>query len=409
MHSIKIHFVTAAAVLALATAAAKAEDFFTLSAVGTSNTVVNAQGANVIDLANNLVNEKDQFSSLAGQGITGTLTYGGVPDAIVFTENAGQTSATLTIPSTGFTKTFTGTSSSDLQNQIENFIKTDGANAYSQFLLKVDDLSPVASIDGNPQASTAIIADNAFERFGWQPTENQEVINSAHSGYTLSVYSQAGMTRADGFNGNYADVSVAGNWQLADNIAFSAGTILAYRTVSSSAVYTVGEVLGLPITILGTPHNQNNGLSWQVTPWGFAGLSASYDQAEGTLLVGGGGTSSLALRMDDFIFTLADQANYTGNTTVEVDNYSFDVPIDQWIVKNGGQVAWEPNNGSFIFDAGIAYSDFLHHAAIPNYWTASGGVGIKLGEHTILRADYLGDFADHYTSSGGEVSLLVAF
>ena len=36
---------------------------------------------------------------------------------------------TLTIPSTGFTKTFTGANPSDLQSQIHDFLKHDGQNA----------------------------------------------------------------------------------------------------------------------------------------------------------------------------------------------------------------------------------------------------------------------------------------
>src|SRR5580658_369960 len=94
-----------AAVFAIAPAAARAADFFTVDAVGGSGTTVTAGGANVINLADNLINEQQQFASLAGQGFNANLSYGGVPNAVVFTENPSQTQATLSIPITGFSKT----------------------------------------------------------------------------------------------------------------------------------------------------------------------------------------------------------------------------------------------------------------------------------------------------------------
>ncbi|MGD0542476.1 MAG: hypothetical protein ABSB33_13265, partial [Tepidisphaeraceae bacterium] len=101
-----------------------ATDFFGVTATGGGNTVT-VGGSNLINLTDNLINEESTFASLAGTNLTGTLSYGGIPNALVFTENAAQTSATITIPITGFTKTFVGTSSSNLQSQIKDFLMKD--------------------------------------------------------------------------------------------------------------------------------------------------------------------------------------------------------------------------------------------------------------------------------------------
>src|SRR5580700_6782820 len=104
---------TAVAFLAfvLAGGVAANGDPFSLTASTTSGTpaAVSASGNNLPDLAENLVETKGQFATLAGQSFGADLRYGGLNNAFVYSQNAAGTSSTLSIPSIGFTKTFTGT------------------------------------------------------------------------------------------------------------------------------------------------------------------------------------------------------------------------------------------------------------------------------------------------------------
>jgi hypothetical protein len=384
----------------------RADDFFNISASGSGGTNASAGGSNILNLADNLINHQQSFSSLAGQNYTGTVRYGGVNNALVFSGNASQTQATLTIPSTGFTKTFTGTSSSDLQNQIRNFIKSDGEQQYAKFIQTIDRLSTVAAIDGNPQASTAYLSTDAFNRFGLQPTLSRDPKESGNS-VQFRIDGGGGVTRTSGFNSNFADLTIEGAFRLTDNIALSLATTAEYRDTENSAAYTIGETLGLPITFI--PLRDNHGFSWQVTPWAFGAVAASYDQATGTILLGGGLTSSLSYTMDSLTFTLANQGSYTGDTKATVDGYGFDVVVNQWIVKNGGKITWQRPGSSFFVDAGIAYSNLLHNAAIPDYWTPTAGVGFKFNPYSGIRVGYSGDFAKRYNTSGGVVTLFLSF
>jgi hypothetical protein len=382
---------------------ARGGDFFSLTATGTSSSVT-AQGSNVINLTENLINEDKQFSSLAGQNISASLTYGGVPHAIEFTENASQTSATLTIPVTGFSKTFTGTSASDLQTQITDFVKSDGAAAYSSFLQAIDNKSVVAALDGNPQAATAEIASDAYSRYGTQPTFDQPLQGPGH--WTISnIDGNGGITRASGFDGSYGGVTLSGYYRLTDNLYLADGILAEYNNVGGAEVVTVDENVGLPIRIILRP-DDTTGFAWQVTPWGFIGISGSYDEAEGAVLVGGGATSNLSYKFNNNVtLGLIDQGNYTGHIGVTVENYNFDVPIDQWILQNGLQAVWQPGGGGVLLDIGGAYDNLLRHAAIPQYWTGTAGVGVKFGSSTLLRIGYVGDYARHYTSTGGQATL----
>jgi hypothetical protein len=382
-----------------------ADDFFNVTATGSGGTNLSVNGSNVINLADNFINEQKQFSSLAGQNISAAVTYGGVPNALLFTENSGGTSATLTIPSTGFTKTFTGTDSANLQQQIKDFLKTDASQAYAQFLEQMDRLSPVATLDGNPQASTALIADSAFSRYGLENRQLTEYKRLGDAAY-FDVAVDGGTSRASGLDGTWAQLDLESGLRFTDFLALSLATDLDYRNVAGAAAYTVDEQLGLPITFI---NNKGDGFSWQVTPWAFAGLSASYDEAAGSVLVGGGGTSSFAFHLGTLTLTLADQISYNGDVPVNVDGYGFDTVINQWIVKNGIDANYRFAGTPFFIDGSVAYTDFIRKAAVPDYITPGIGFGLAFGSASSLRFGYTGDFAKRYNANGGEVVLVISY
>src|SRR2546428_8353950 len=157
----------AIAVTCLLAAAARADEPFTLTASGGGNSVT-ASGHNVIDLAGNLIEMKDQFASLSGNSINGNLRYGGLNNAVQFSENGAGTSATITIPSTGFSKTFNAANEGDLRNQIEDFFKKNGASVYAKFLAQVNKQTTIGVADANPLATTALMAAASFNRLGFQ-------------------------------------------------------------------------------------------------------------------------------------------------------------------------------------------------------------------------------------------------
>jgi len=393
-----------ASVLTLASQG-RADDFFNITAIGSGGTTAESSGGNIIHLTDNLISLNSSFATLVGQNVNSSLSWGGVPDAILLSENASQTSATIYFPTTGFSKTFTGANASDLQNQIHDFIKDDGDKAYARFLQSMNRYSAVASLDGNPQSSTALISSDVFTRFGTQNQQATNYVNYVNGAY-VGISADGGMTRADGLNGSWVDANIDSGIRFGSHVALSLGTTLAYRNTANSQAYTVAEEVGLPITFI---NNQGNGISWQVAPWAFAGLSASYDQAAGGILLGGGGTSSLALHLNGLTLALGDQISYTGNVDVNVDGYAFDTDIDQWILKNGLDAAYQFPGTPFFVEGGITYSNFLRPAAVPNYWTPSAGVGIAMGKYSCLRFEYQGDFGKQYNQNGGEVQLVVVY
>jgi hypothetical protein len=382
----------------------RAQDFFTMTANGSGGTSVTDSSGNIINLTNNLITFNDNFFPLAGQNVTASLNWGGVPNAVILTENITQTQATISFPTTGFERTFVGTDAANLQSQIQDFIKGDGERAYAQFLKSMDQLSPVASLDGNPQASTALVATDVFNRLGIRNQQQTETVASSGGSY-WGIDAQGGWNRAGGLDGNWANLSLASGGRFGSNVAINFGTTLVYREVGSSEAYTIAEEVALPITIL---NNSGNGLSWQVSPWAYAGLSASHDQASGGLLVGGGGTSSLALHLGTLTLTLGDQINYTGNIDVAVDGHSFDTDIDQWILSNGLDARFRFPGTPILVEGSITYNNFLNRAAVADYWSPTLGIGFAFGPHARLTFNYSGDFAKNYNNNGALLELVLA-
>ena len=114
----------AAATLLLICSPALAQDPFAINAQTTSGppTQVTATGSSMVDLVENLIESQQQFSNFQNQAFTASLDYGRVSDAIQFQRNAAGTSATVTIPSTGFSRTFTGADEAAVRKQIEDFL-----------------------------------------------------------------------------------------------------------------------------------------------------------------------------------------------------------------------------------------------------------------------------------------------
>lgn len=384
---------------------ARAEDFFQLSAQSTSGppVSVSAGASNIVDLVDDLVNRKSEFIPLAGDPFAASLTYGGVKNAAAFSANADATSVTLSFPATGFSRTFTGSSSNDVKNQIRDFFKKDGADAYARFLRSINENSPVSAVDGNPQSATAFLAAESFKHFGLQSTLPLHPRTDDNNN-NISFDFSAGHINTDSIDGNYSAFDFQFTNRFNNALALSFAIPVQYRNYNGSRVYTVGGEIALPVTLINT--QADGGLGWQITPFALGAIAASVDQAAGGVLTGGGITNHLSFTIGPLTLAMANQFSYYHGTPVTAGDYEFQTDVDQPIVKNGGQIVWNLSK-NFYLQASVAYTSFLHDAAVPNYWTPAGGVGWRFGPGAAsgIRVGYSGDFGPGYSANGANVLL----
>ena len=388
--------------VALLTSHVFADDLFSLTATGGSTTVTGT-GSDVVDLAGDVIDSEGQFIALASQSIEGSLRYGGLNDAVLFSRNAAGTSATLTIPSTGFTKAFNAANEDELEDQIRDFFEENGADAYADFLAEINKQTSLGVNDGNPQATTALLADIGFYRFGFLTRRPGDENIPLPGGFDLAL--AGGVQDYDDIDatGYFAQLGLAASWRLGDRVALSWANAFRYRDIEDAAVYQYGTTLALPIALITAP---DGGLSWRLTPAFVAGFGGSWDLAAGGVLLGGQLTSSASItpRGGGWTFVLANQVGFYEGTPIDISDFRFETDTSQVILKNGVQLIRDLGQRAFI-DVGVAYTNLLEDAFVEDYLSPSAGIGVRLGGG-VLRVGYRGDFADDFTNHGGNVSLV---
>ena len=392
----------------LATAFAHAAEPFSLTASG-GGTTITATGDNVVDLAGNLIDAEKQFAALENENVTGSLRYGGLNNAVLFTRNAAGTNATLTIPSTGFSRTFSAANEDELEDEIRDFFEQEGAAAYADFLAEINKQTSLGVNDGNPLATTALLADMGFYRFGF--ITRRPGAESIPLPGGLDVRLSGGVSDADAGNdddeelsGAFASLGLGASLRFGDRIALTWANNFRYREVEGAAIYQYGSNLALPIALI--PGNEG-GLSWRIAPAFVGGFGGSWDLAAGGLLVGGQITNSVSLHGGGWTLTMGNQIGFYEGVPIEFSDFRFETETSQVVVKNGLQLVRDLGDGAFV-DAGLVYTNLLDDAFVEDYVSPSVGVGFRLGG-SVLRIGYQGDIADNFTAHGANASLVFSY
>ena len=399
------------ALLACSTGALMAAEPFTLSANATSGAqAIDVSGHNLLDLTDNLIETKSQFQSLSGQGFDASLRYGGLNNAFQYSQNQAGTSSTLAIPSIGFSRTFTGATSGDLRSNIRNYLEHEGASVYARFLRSVNTNTYLGVTDGNPLATTALLADLSYSEFGLQRTPTVPLsgnyLNDERLPGGLRLDLQGGYFQTRDGNAYDGQITLTSNYHINDRIGLTFATLVNYRNQEGAQVYNIGGEIALPVLLI--PSQGNRSFSWQVTPAFLTGGSGSVELAAGGLFYGGGITSSLSYHLDPLTITLADHYSYFQGYPVGVGGYHFDTDVNQQIVKNGLKVTYalNPNLG---IDAGCSYTDFLNAAKVRGYYSPVAGVTLRLGDNGGLRIGYRGDYSSGFRGTSGIIDLFFGY
>jgi hypothetical protein len=376
---------------------------------------VGAEGNNLLGLVEDLLDQTGDFSALqAVPSYTARLDYLGVQDAVVLeVSNLGE-DLTLRIPSTGAIVAFDTNSPEALEDEVETFIKRDAADTWAAFLESMAGQSPLALLDGNPRATTALMANSAFRRFGLNDTHSrigyreQEVSRFGTFGITLEV--AGGPVETDDFDDlTTVDGSLEIGGEFNDTVGLAFSVIGQYRDYQATEMYDVGLELGLPIRLARPTEGRH--LYWAVTPVLQAAAGVSPDAAAGGLFMGGGLVNTLALQIGPIELGMGNQLIYYGGLPVKnIQGYDFETHLDQLILKNGLKAGFRPFELLYA-EAGLTLTNFLlDDAALDSYWTPFVSCGLRLGRFVELRASYEADLAKHgYRGQRGRLELGASF
>jgi len=386
-------------------------DLFTITATTTDGSGISVISGNhsLIDLSQELINNTGPFRGLSGHSYNASLTYGGVPKALNFavTQSIPPAStryvysARLTTPFDPgvIDRSFTSsTSQDDLYSQIKSYLKSDGASDLARFLADIDKKSPTGVLDGNPNAATALNAQQSFFEYAFAPTitEDEESsgqpIDTSHVG--LALMADGGEFSSKGVHGDTYSVAPVVPFKLTDRVRLELMIPLQYTRIEGATEYGAGLQLAVPILVV--KHTKGQPWTWQLTPMGGAIASGSPDLVAGGLMINGGLASYTSYRWHKWEFSLGDSVTIYHGLRVTIGDYTFDPNISQEILKNGIKVGRQLGRHWYAELYGLD-TEFVSAAFIPRYATLGGGIGyrgsknkgfIMLGAYTDLAPGY---------------------
>lgn len=358
--------------------AGRAEDLFSLTAIGTGST--NTVGSkSLLSLVEQVINGTGQFNYFqANDLLLGTLRYAGVNDAIRFTNNAAGTSARIIIPSTGLNRQFTGGTRAQVEDQIEQFLKTEGSAEVAKFLKAMAAQSLVAVTDGNPNSTTAFSAAQTYGNYGMDFAETNEEKDSPKESAGrggFGIIADVGTFDANGIKGTTYSLPLYARFKLTERVGLNFDLPVNYVDIEGAQVFGLGLGLGLPIKVV--PRAKGSPWHWQLTPFGGASASGSQDFVAGGLLVNGGANSMLAYDFGRCTLSMGNHFSLYEGVPLTIDTYTFDPGVSQQILKNGLKLD-VPLGRRWVFDVYGIHTKFLASAAIDQYVTVGGEIGYRL-------------------------------
>ncbi len=383
----------------------RAVDLFGVDVTYSGGTI-SQSASSLPDLVEALVANEDAFTPLIGNDFAGSLTYYGIPGA-VSVEVQGETQLTITSPLTGLDRTFTGTSRSNLEDQLTDWLLKEGDTEVARLIKEAATRSAAAITDGNPSSATARMAERAFGTFGlYQPPR---VADGGPRGNHGAIWFHTRQSKADTPVGavDGADYELHLPWwlNLSERVSLVGSSSGQYMDMEGSEVYGGGLDLGLGIRpVIRGPQDT---FGWQITP--FAGLHAvgTYDGAAGGLLDQFGVTNRLEFQLaHDILLVVANQYSFFDSVKLEIEDVEIDPQLEQQVLKNGVMVDVPLSAVKSIYINGfLTDTRFLDDAAIDNYQTLGGGLSLRR-ERMSLNAYVSRDFAGDYRSWNVGVGLV---
>lgn len=372
---------TSALLAALLPLSASAADLFQVTIASPGGNVV-VGDSNVLDLVDKLINTTDEFASYDGQSFVASLRFLGIDNAITFNANNDE-SGTIHFNLINEAHNYAN------ENDLEEYLKTNGADIYARFLKAVAKQSAVAITDGNPNAATAQSARSDFANFGVTSVneldfaDGEEGGGSGLGGFGLGFNSgtfEADVGAAGGpkttFAGTFAELGFAWlNVGLGKRVRLVTPLSASYMTIEDTAVYGLNQSIALPIRFM--QMNKIDRLNWRLTPTAGANIRVSPDALSGAALWNAGLVNALDYRINrKLILCLMNQISMYESIPVSYDGYSFDGEISQVITKNGLR-AVTPLTKRLVGDVFVFHTQFLEDAAVENFLTLGASLSLR--------------------------------
>ena len=411
--------ISALVTLSLLASPTEARELFVVDADGPGGAPsVQRGGSDVFELLDDALQAEGAFGGFRGSDQRIRLDYAGVGDAAVVEVSADGRTAVLRLPGVGFTRTFRGDDREELADEIEDFFEEEGSDVYARYLAFLRERAAIGSVDGNPDAATALLATGSFRRHALPgpealggPRSLSFQLDENRIGW-VRYTGTGGYVESDGFDGSRFTGTLDGGVDFTEWFGLTGAYTFGYREVAGADLWQSGLEIATPITLLGRRPSAltENAVSLTLTPVLQFGSAGSSDSGDLGAFVGYGLNAGGGLRIGDLTFSVGaglvgysglaqsfydygeEEDDGSGLFLSSVDRDELDTDLSQAVASAGGGVLWRPGT-AFSLDAGLAYHRFLGDAAVQGWWSPTAGVALT-GERTTLRLGYEGTYAD---------------
>jgi len=360
-------------------------------------------GSNVTAVFDAIVAREDELAGFAGTAFTANVDYLGVPAAIQLDVSADGKSATLVIPSIGLKQTFDGTTTDDLQHKVESYVRTDGSPRLAEFRQEVNKRSSAGITDGNPNATTALLADSIFQALTLQRTDPPGADGPR---MRMTLRGRAGEWRAERLTGRVVASDLELVWRAAPR--WTVTGLIPLNYTESGGANTYGGGFATALTWRALTRDEHQPWSARASAFGGAMLRASEDLAAG----GGVWTWGANFAVDRRVLSrgtvgLAAQFADFHGIPVTYEGFQLDRAVRQQMVKAGVQASWQLPGFDHRLEGSVTESHFLRAAALRSYLSAGVGYAWTWFAGSTWRVGYEADRGHHYRADilRGRVSL----
>jgi hypothetical protein len=360
----------------------RGDEPFVVVVTSTTLPTLTADYSSFPNLLNDLLNVRGGFAPYANTDFSATLAFLGVSHAIMADSNPAGTQVELLIPGINFTRTFSGQTRSDVENQIHDFFIKDGSGVVGDFLSYIARHSAVAVTDGNPSSSTAIMANASFLSNGFTPADEITFVGTGTAAAAQANFSglgigfNSGSFTANGISGTFNDLAMPFKLRLSDRVSLSGSVPLNLLSVEGAKIYGVGLNLGLPVRIL--VMDKENPTNWRLTP--LVGISArgSEDLAGGGVIWMAGLNSAVDYRVSEkLIVCVVNQFTVHRSLTVKYSTYKFDPNVSQEMLKDGVRLV-TPLSSRTTGDVFVIETNYLKDAAVQSFTTIGTSLSYRI-------------------------------
>lgn len=400
---------------------------FRFDVVGSSGQTANIGSNDFPTFLEDLINGTSVFSTFqSDESFTADITFMGVPDALVLDASDFGRTAVLRSPLTGLTENFSGATRFDVEDQIDAYIESEGADEWARILAEIAKRSAASITDGSPNAATASIADQAFTAYGLgASTESEAFAATSADADEDAVASDEGSSRPSGFGfgvtidsgrfdidlpdgssieGSRTQVEIPISYTFNERVAIRVGIPFEYTDMEEAKVFGGGINVGLPLTFHRiTAANKEKNFAWKMTPSGGVLGKGSEDTASGALLAHLGLTNAFDWRpLPNVLVSFGNQFTIFESLDFDYDEFELKTEIDQLIMKNGVRAKWrfQPR---WIATGYLIDTRFLEDSAVESYQTIGAGLTFRVGKRSHVGMHGKVDTGDSY--SGWQVSL----